>query len=140
MIELNVNVKSISNKKNKIKTIKIPYNDDVSDVRALIMETVKYCVESYNQRAENVDVLSVFSKEQIDDKAMSGKIAFGVNYGENKADLQKAEDDAIEAFNDGVAVLLIDDERAEELDQKIDLKNIGSLTFIKLIMLAGRMW
>ncbi len=140
MTEIKVNVKSVANKKNKVVTVTIPCGDDTDSVRSLLTDIVKYCVESYNERMENGEILKVFTREQIEDKAQSGKVSFGNIYGENKADLQKATDDALEAFSDGVAVLFADDKKLESLDEKIDLQTIDSFTFIKLTMLAGRMW
>ena len=140
MTDLKINIKSISNKKNKIKTTVIPCDDSITDIRELLTEIVKYCVKTYNERMESSEILNVFTREQIEDKAQSGKVSFGVIYGENKADIVKATENALEAFSDGIVALFVDDKRIENIDEKIDIKNIGSLTFIKLSMLAGRMW
>ena len=77
---------------------------------------------------------------EIEDKAAQGKVSFGVNYGEKNADVSKATDNALEAFTDGIAVIFADGKRLEALDEAIDLTEIKSLTFVKLTMLAGRMW
>lgn len=140
MTEIKVNVKSISNKQNKIKTITIPYDENINDVRGLIKATVKYCVENYNGRQENSEILKALSTAEINDKAEQGKVSFRINYGEKKADPEKAEENAIEAFSDGIAVIFADGEKLENLDDEIKINEIESLTFIKLKMLAGRMW
>ncbi len=140
MINIKVNVKSAGSKKNKITAIIIPYDDNVNDVKGLLEETVKYCVESYNERRENSELLQALTLSQIKDKASEGKVSFGMNYGEKNADLGKSVADAVEAFEDGVVVLFADDNKLEDLDDKIDLSATESLTFIKLTMLAGRMW
>lgn len=140
MVNISVNVKSVSNKQNKIKTIVIPYSEEITDIRGLLEETVRFCVDSYNTRRENSDLLKTLSAAQIEDKASQGKVSFGVNYGEKDADLSKATADALEAFSDGVVVLFVDNEKREKLDDKIEIEKIESLTFVKLTMLAGRMW
>lgn len=140
MININVNVKSVSNKQNKIRTVTIPYSENITDIRGLLEATVKFCVESYNERRENSELLKTLSSAQIEDQASQGKVSFGVNYGENNADLSKATADALEAFSDGIVVLFVDDEKLESLDDKIEIEKIKSLTFIKLTMLSGRMW
>ena len=89
MTDLKINIKSISNKKNKIKTTVIPCDDSITDIRELLTEIVKYCVKTYNERMESSEILNVFTREQIEDKAQSGKVSFGVIYGENKADIVK---------------------------------------------------
>lgn len=140
MVETAVNVKSVSNRKNKITTLKIQYSDNVTNVKSLIAETVSYCVADYNSRRESSDLISVLTPTLIDDKAESGKISFGVNYGEKNAELSKAASYALEAFEDGIVVIFADDRKLENLNDKLDLNKIKSLTFIKLTMLAGRMW
>lgn len=140
MTDIKVNVKSVANKKNKVVTVTIPCDDNTDNVRSLLTDIVKYCVESYNERMENGEILKVFTREQIEDKAQSGKVSFGNIYSDNKANLQKATDDALEAFSDGVVALFADEKRLESLDEKIEIQTMDSLTFIKLTMLAGRMW
>ena len=139
-MELNVNVKSVSGKKNKIVTIPVSYSRKEMTVRELIEETVLFCVNSYNNRRENGELLRALLPQEIEDKAAQGKISFGVIYGEKDADLKKATDDAVGAFSDGVVAIFADERRLESLDEELKLSEIQSLTFIKLIMLAGRMW
>ncbi len=139
MRELNVNVKSVSGKKSKIRTMKIMY-ENVNTVGELIKATVKYCVNDYNERKDNSDLLTLLLPESIADKATQGKISFNENHGDNYANLEKAESDAIQAFLDGIVVIFADDKKLENIDEEINIENIDSLTFIKLTMLAGRMW
>ena len=139
-MELNVNVKSVSGKKNRITKIPINYSRDEMTVRELIEETVQFCVSEYNERKENGELLRALLPQEIDDKAAQGKISFGMVYGEKDADLKKATNDAVEAFADGVVAIFADERRLESLDEQLKLNEIQSLTFIKLAMLAGRMW
>ena len=139
-MKLNVNVKSVSGKKNQITTISLPYSRNEMTVRELLEETVHYCVTDYNERKENHALLRALLPQEIEDKAAGGKISFGVIYGEKNADLKKATDDAIEAFSDGEVAVFADEKRLEKLDEELKLSEINSLTFIKLVMLAGRMW
>lgn len=140
MIAIHVNIKSVSNKQNKIKQMSISYDEKIQNVRELILATVKYCVENYNERMENSEILKALSIEQIENQAAQGKVSFGINYGEKRAELSKAEADALEAFEDGIAVIFADEKKLESLDEKIEIQKIKSLTFVKLTMLAGRMW
>ena len=139
-MELNVNVKSVSGKKNRITSILVSYSRDEMTVRELIEETVQFCVSDYNKRKENGELLRALLPQEIDDKAAQGKISFGMVYGEKDADLKKATNDAVEAFADGVVAIFADERRLESLDEQLKLTEIQSLTFIKLAMLAGRMW
>ena len=140
MREISVNIKSAATKRNKIKTVTVPYDEGITDVKGLIEATVAWFVKDYNQRRENSELLIALTSEQIEDKAEQGKISFGVNYGSKDADLSKATADALEAFSDGIVVIFADDRRLQRLDESIDITDIYNLTFIKLTMLAGRMW
>ena len=139
-MEMKVNVKSVSGKRNRITTVSVPYNRDAMSVRELIEETVNYCVSEYNSRMENTELMSALLPAEIADKAAQGKVSFGTIYGENHPDLQKAQADALEAFSDGVVAVFADDRRLEDEEEILDLTQITSLTFIKLVMLAGRIW
>ena len=139
-MELNVNVKSVSGKKNRITTIPVTYSRDEMTVRELIEETVLYSVSDYNKRRESGELLRALLPQEIEDRAAEGKVSFGVIYGEKNADPKKAADDALQAFSDGVAAVFADERRLESLDEILNLREIKSLTFVKLVMLAGRMW
>lgn len=139
-MEMKVNVKSVSGKRNRITTVSVHYSREVLSVRELIEETVIYCVNEYNSRMENTELMSALLPAEIADKAAQGKISFGTIYGENHPDLQKAQADALEAFSDGVVAVFADDRRLEDEEEILDLTQITSLTFIKLVMLAGRIW
>ena len=139
-MEMKVNVKSVSGKRNRITTVSVHYSREVLSVRELIEETVIYCVNEYNSRMENTELMSALLPAEIADKAAQGKVSLGTIYGENHPDLQKAQADALEAFSDGAVAVFADDRRLEDEEEILDLTQITSLTFIKLVMLAGRMW
>ncbi len=139
-MEAKINVKSVSGKKNKITTINISYTKDEISVRELIEETVQYCVEKYNERVENGEVLKALLPQEIEDMATQGKIAFETIYNDKTADVKTATFNAISSFEDGIVAIFADKLRLEKLEETIKLSEIESITFIKLVMLAGRMW
>ena len=47
---------------------------------------------------------------------------------------------AIQSFEDGIYRIFLDDRALEQLEEKILLTEGSSLTFVRLTMLAGRMW
>lgn len=139
MVEMNVNIKSAAGKKNRVTTVKIPFDEKISTVKELIDAAVSYCVDEYNSRRESSELLKILSPEAIGDMASTGKVSFGVNYGTKDADKQKAIADAEEAFADGIVVIFADNTKLEA-ETLINLSTITELTFVKLVMLAGRMW
>lgn len=140
-MNLKINLKQIGQRKQKIAPVDFDCTPVPKTLRELIVQTVTSCVNSYNERVRrgenNGDPLS---KNQIEDMADMGKIAFGINYGGREQELDKAVSNALQAFEDGIYRVFLNDNELNNLDGKIELKENDSLTFIRLTMLAGRMW
>lgn len=140
MKELKINVKSVSGKKSKITTRTMLFDENITTVGRLITAAVKTTVNEYNERRESSDLITVLTPELIEDKAQSGKVSFNVNYGESSPNLKTAVNNALEAFTDGIVVIFADEHKLDSLDEAVFINKIESLTFVKLTMLAGRMW
>lgn len=140
MKEIKINIKKVSGKKSGIAARTMLFDENTATVRDLISSAVKTCVAEYIERRESSDLIEVLTPDMIESMAKLGKVSFNVNYGESSPELQKATDNALEAFEDGIVVVFADERRLESLDEAVDLNAIESLTFIKLTMLAGRMW
>lgn len=139
-MKIQVNLKSMGKRKQAVKPVCYEIQDCPSTVRELICAVVEAGVREYNQRMETSDILSYLTNEEIDDGAVSGKISFGVNYGEHKADLQKAKENALQCFVDGIYRIFLDEKSLEDPDEIISIRDDSVFTFVRLTMLAGRMW
>ena len=133
-----INVKGLSRKK-VIHQEQVELINKVSTTKDLITELVKINVEKFNKKIDDKDILSIMTNEYIAEAARSGKIGDEV-HGDKKANLEKALDTAYLAFEDGLYCIFINDEQSEKLDDSLNLKDGDILTFIRLTMLAGRMW
>ena len=133
-----INVKGLSRKK-VIHQEEIELTDKISTTKDLITELVKINVEKFNKKIDDKDILSIMTNEYIAEAARSGKIGDEV-HGDKKANLEKALDTAYLAFEDGLYCIFVNDEQTEKLEDNLALKDGDVLTFIKLTMLAGRMW
>ena len=133
-----INVKGLSRKK-VIHQEEVELINKVSTIKDLITELVKINVEKFNKKIDDKDILSIMTNEYIAEAARSGKIGDEV-HGDKKANLEKALDTAYLAFEDGLYCIFINDEQTEKLDDSLNLKDGDILTFIRLTMLAGRMW
>ena len=133
-----INVKGLSRKK-VIHQEEVELINKVSTTKDLITEIVKINVEKFNKKIDDKDILSIMTNEYIAEAARSGKIGDEV-HGDKKANLEKALDTAYLAFEDGLYCIFINDEQTEKLDDSLNLKDGDILTFIRLTMLAGRMW
>lgn len=139
-MNIHVNLKSIGGKKSSVKPVVCRINGHPGTLRELILAVTEAGVEEYNRRMEASDLLSCLTREEIEDKARTGKVAFGVNYGERKAELPEAQENAIQCFEDGIYRVFQDGEPLEALDGPVSVTEDSVFTFVRLTMLAGRMW
>lgn len=139
-MQLKVNVKHISKRKNTIDEVYYLLNRTPNTMAELIEEVVTCCVNEYNNKWENREVLKVFSMEEITDKATSGKVSFNKNHGIGKQNLKVAIENAKQSFLDGIVVIFIDEKEIMSLDEKIKVTKESSVTFVRMTLLSGRLW
>ncbi len=142
-MEIKVNIKSMGKRKQTIKPVvyDLPLGKGSAfTVRQLVTELTKAGVEDYNRRRQEPEILKCLTKENIEDQAERGKISFGVIYGEEAADFQKAADNALQCFEDGIYRIFLDEKPLESLDEAIVVTEESTFTFVRLTMLTGRLW
>lgn len=139
-MKLKINVKKFSRKQNQIAQVIYDYPDNMVTVKDLLIETVKIMVSRYNRKLEQGEALTVLTQKEIEDTSVSGKISFGISYGEKKPDLEKSIRTALECFEDGLVVVFADGKQLEKLDEALNIKENSEITFIRMTLLAGRMW
>ena len=134
-----VSIKTIGQRKQRIKPIPFELSGTPKTVRGLITQTVTACVSEYEKRQQD-NTPRPLTAQQITDMSDVGKIAFGINYGENRPDLQKAISSALQAFADGIYRVFLNDAELTSPEQEITLTGNDILTFVRLTQLAGRMY
>ncbi|HBH94645.1 MAG TPA: hypothetical protein DDX91_02775 [Ruminococcaceae bacterium] len=140
-MKVKVNLKQIGQRKQRVAPVDFEYSVLPKTVRELIALTAEICVNAYNERVRRGEEgAEPLNSQQITDMAEVGKIAFGINYGGREQDLDKARENALQSFEDGLYRIFIGENELEGLDTPVALNEGDSLTFIKLTMLAGRMW
>ena len=137
-MHLYINMKQLGKRKNTVDKVAFFFEKAPEDLRELIEETVKICVADYIDRMDKGE--AVLSEKQIEDMSQIGKMAFGIVYGEKKPDVQKAVETAVQGFEDGLFRVFLGDRELENLDEKVEFAEGNEITFIRLTMLAGRMW
>ena len=133
-----INVKGLSRKK-VIHQEEIEIVNEISTTKDLITELVKINVEKFNKKIDDKNILSIMTNEYIAEAVRAGKIGDEV-HGDKKANLEKALDTAYLSFEDGLYCIFINNKQSEKLDDSLNLKDGDIITFIRLTMLAGRMW
>ena len=139
-MKININIKGYSQKEASIIKMVYEYKNNPSTVKELLQETVKITLTKYLEDAKAAELLKALSDEDIEEMARNSKVSFGIHYNDKKPNEDKAIDNALQCFIDGIVALFINDKQYEDINETITLKEEDSLTFIKLTFLAGRMW
>lgn len=146
---INVNIKQMGKKGRRIKPVPFEYDRCPETAEELIEETVKIMLSTFKERQKKSteeNIPDVLSEETIKSMAEIGKVAFGYIYNEKEQDEAKAIETAKLAFIDGMVRIFINGEEAEYKDENIEsgtpinLSEDDEVTFVRLAMLAGRMW
>ncbi|KXH85938.1 hypothetical protein [Chryseobacterium kwangjuense] len=144
-MEIKVTVKQLGKKYPVLSEQKLDilYNDPQISLKNLLKLIVQQQVEAFNAQSfemEDKDYIKNPSENYLNILTDTGKAGFGSIYNEKKADLQKAQDNAVLAFEDGMFAVFYNDEQLENLSGMIDLSVHHTFTFIRLTFLAGSYW
>lgn len=106
----------------------------------LIELAVKLCIQGYRERRSKAGSPTPLTEEQWDSMYELGKFAFGVQETEGEIDEVKALQTALTAIEDGLVRIFRDSQELSELHAPLFLRQGETLTFVRLTMLAGRLW
>ena len=106
-------------------------------LRDLITSIVLKEVEAFRQRQEDRRLAQVLSPQDIELGAVRGKIDSGERTGQQEVDEGLAVSTALQAFEDGLYVVFLDDVQQESLDQTVFVGDDSRIMFIRLVALAG---
>jgi len=106
----------------------------------LIAAVVAQQVHEYNSKPLEKNLLPFLSQAETNEQAATGKIGFGSIYNDNKADILKAQQTALQAFEDGMYAVFVGDEEVSTIGQPVVIAHDTVITFIRLTFLAGSYW
>ncbi len=133
-------IRSAAGRKDHIKKERFSYPDGIYTLRELLCSTVEINVREFNRRALDGELDKVLTEEDIEEGARSGRIGFGRDYSGRQQDLQAAQSNALQCFEDGLIAVFRNGSRLEDLDADTGLQDGDELVFVRLTFLAGRMW
>ena len=139
-MKIYVNIKQIGKRKNRIDKKEYEIKGKIETVKDLLIEFVTINVKEFNEGLTENDVVPYLTDEKINDLSDAGKISFGVDYNGKEQDLEKAVENALQSYEDGIYRVFVNDEEIGKINDKLDLQENDELTFVRLTMLAGRMW
>lgn len=135
-----VQIKSAGKRRPILENIPYEISNQIEDVKSLICEIVRIEVEKYNCKERDKQILAFLTEEEIEAKTEMGKVGFGNIYSDKKADLTKAIENACQSYKDGIVRIFQNEKELENLDTNICIQEGDTFTFVKLVLLAGRMW
>jgi hypothetical protein len=139
---LTISGKALGQRKPLFADFSIPFPPDLGDggavtLRDLIGRIVRAEVEAFRQRQEERRLLKALTAKQIAESAQRGKIDSGGSDLDQQVDIEEAIGTALQAFEDGLYLVVIDEQEQRSLDAQVFLKPDSRITFLRLTLLAG---
>jgi hypothetical protein len=140
---LTISGKTVGAKKPLFADWSIPFPPEWSGeggltLRDLIGRVVRAEVQAFRQRQEDRRTFRALTARQIEQGADKGKIEMGGSEVTQQAvDEDEAVAAACKAFEDGLYLVVIDEEDHRELDREIHVRPDSRVTFVRLTLLAG---
>ncbi len=128
---IKVLLKSIA-KTRGLEYVDYTVNDNIKSLRDLTVNLCDIEIDKYENRE-----FKVLSQEDINNMVNTGKVSFGFKYREDVIDREKAYENALLSFDDGLYRVFINDEEVTVLDGDIGLKECDTLALIRLTMMTG---
>jgi hypothetical protein len=143
---ITVRGKALGNRKPLFEDFSVPPPRDVGDgdgpltLRTFIAHVVKSEVQAFQKRQNARRLDRVLSLRQIECGERKGKISpegRDPKHPPAEVDVETAIATALEAFVDGLYLVVIDEVEYTDLDAVVSLKPDSRVTFIRLTFLAG---
>lgn len=106
----------------------------------LLRAVVAQQVAAFHDKFENPNLFPFLAPAEIAAGIENGKIGFGVMSEKNEIDVAAAQEIAVQAFEDGMFSVFVDEEEIRNLSDNIDLREDTVICFIRLTFLAGGFW
>jgi hypothetical protein len=106
-------------------------------LRKLITRIVLEEVAAFRERQEERKVIKALTAVQIDKGVAKGKVDSGGRDLKQKVDPDAAVAAALQAFEDGIYVVVLDGEEQRDLDREIHVQPDSRVTFVRLALLSG---
>jgi len=106
-------------------------------LRELITRIVCHEVQTFRDRQEGHQFVRVLSSQQIEQAVEGGKVDAGGRHLKQSVDEDEAVAVALQGFEDGLYLVILDGEEHRDLDRQIFLNPDSRITFVRLVFLAG---
>ena len=106
-------------------------------LRDVITRIVAAEVEAFRTRQRENQFVRVLTARQIAEGVARGKVDSGGRPFAQEVDAEQAIGAALQAFEDGLYLVVLDGVEQRDLDAQVYLHPESRLTFVRLVMLAG---
>ena len=106
-------------------------------LRDLITSIVMEEVDAFRLRQEERRLARVMSRQQIEQGAIGGKVDPGERDLQQEVNVDNAIPVALQAFEDGLYFVFVDDVQQTHLDSEVFLKTNSKVMFLRLTALVG---
>jgi hypothetical protein len=142
MPAITIQAKVVGQKRPLFTDFRLPLPPEVAGsgcttLRDLITLIVQHEVEAFRQRQEGRRLAQVLSPQDIERGAERGKIDSGERELQQDVDENVAVGTALQAFEDGLYFVFVDDVQQEALDQTVFVGDDSKVMFVRLVALAG---
>lgn len=139
-MQIYVRIKSVGKRKDILAPTPYTISDSIENLRQLLTVIAETEVAKYNQKEADAQLIPYLTQEEVDAQADMGKVSFGQIYSAHKANREKAVENVIQCWEDGLVRVFMEDTELTELDAPLTIAEGAVFTFIRLTFLAGRMW
>lgn len=106
-------------------------------LRQLIDLTVRHEVAAFDERRRARNLPQVLGERALESGVASGAVRSGQRPTAPPPSADEAVRAAIEGFGDGLFLVLVDGTRREQLDEPLTLTPTSTVTYLRLVALAG---
>ncbi len=106
-------------------------------LRDLITRVVHAEVRAFEQRQEHRKLARILTEREITAGLDKGRADPGGRDLHQKVNAEEAVAAALQAFEDGIYLVFLDEEEQRDLDKQVFVRPDSKLTFVRLAMLAG---
>jgi hypothetical protein len=140
-IKVKVQAKVVGQKKALFNDWRVPIPPQSDGGRLTLRDLISFIVDSelvaFRERQEVRRLTQVLSREDIEAGAVKGKIDSGEQTIKQDVDNDQAVGAALQAFEDGLYYVFIDEVQQEGLDQTIFVSDDSHILFVRLVALVG---
>jgi hypothetical protein len=140
---LTISARVVGRRKPLVPDWQVPWPpDEAGDgealtLRELITRIVHEEVRAFEQRQQERRLVRILTEKEIHAGLEKGRVDSGGRDLHQEVDADQAIATALQAFEDGIYLVFLDDEEQRELDRQVHLQPDSKLTFVRLVLLAG---